>query len=210
MDVDPNHFAVDSGEVLYPQPWMQLRHVAGDTVAAKSGNYGSSGGSNKDDLIQTLQVAWKNDSPIGALVYAEVTRGGTKVTLQATSNGGLLYRHGRSVVPGPITLVDASRIAVGLDVGRGGTLMTNQAFGISEVRQHATTMPLCPEQTGLVRLAPAATFTARVDVRFVTTSWNGTDPDGGAAGAESTYSAGALTIDIFALPDFDWVPPPTG
>ena len=202
MDIDTNHFHYGPNGEIVPNEWMQMRSVAVKTVAAKAGNYGSSGGGNKNDLIQTLQVAWMNDTPMGALIYAEVTRGGSKVTLQARSQGGLVYRHGRSVAPGPITLTDASMIACGIDVGRGGTLGTNVALGITEVRQYSVTMPLCPELTGLVKLAPGATFTGRCDVRFVTSIWEGTDADAGAAGQDSTYSAGDLTIELFALPDF--------
>lgn len=200
MDIDTNHFRYGPDGEIYPQPWMQLRPVAAKTIAAKSGNYAVSGGSNKNDLVQTLQVAWTNDTPLDALIAAETTRGGTKVTLQATSQGGLVYQHGRSVVPGPITLTDASMLAVGLNVGRGGTLGTNTALGITEVRQPSVTMKHCPELTGLVRLAPGATFTARVDCRFVTSIWEAGDPSGGSAGSESTYTAGDLTIELYALP----------
>lgn len=203
MDVDPNHFATADDGTIYPQPWMQLRKVASTSVAAKSGNYGVSGGNNKNDLLQTVQAAWTNDSPIDALVWGEVTRGGSKVTLQATSRGGIVHQHGCSIVAGPITLADASMLAVGMNIGLGGTLTTRTAFGITEVRQSAITMPLCPDKTGLVRLAPEDTFTGRVDVRFVTSIWNGTDPDGGAAGTESTYSAGELTLALYAIPYID-------
>lgn len=200
MDVDTNHFQFGPNGELQLNPWMQLRMVASDTIAAKSGSYAVSGGGNKNDLVQTLQVAWLNDTPMEARVYAEVTRGGTKVTLQAQSTGGLVYQHGRSIVPGPITVTDASMIAVGAAVGRDGTLGQNTALAIAEVRQPSITMPLCPELTGTVRLQPGETFTARCDVRFVTSVWQGNDPGGGAAGSESTYTAGDLTIDIFALP----------
>ena len=201
MDVDPTHFRIGPDGEFYPQEWMQLRRVQYGLVDGQSKVYPVSGGGNKNDLVQSLQVAWTNDTPLGALVYGEVTRGGTKVTLQATSQGGLVYYHGRSTVPGPITLLEASRIGCGLNIGRGGTLGTATAFGITEIRQYGITMPLCPEVTGLVKLAPGETFTGRVDCRFVSTNWEGGDPDGGAAGSESSYNAGELILELFALPD---------
>jgi len=200
VDVDPNHFATADDGAIYPQPWMQLRRVGVARVAAKSGNYGVSGGQNKNDLLQTVQVNWENDSPIPAQVWGRVTRGGSKVTLQATSRGGIVHQHGYATEAGPIKLTDASMLAVGLNIGRGGILQTGTAFGITEVRQPRCTTYLCPDKTGLVTLQPGDTFYSRVDVRFVTSIWEGTDPDGGAAGSESTYSAGELILELFALP----------
>lgn len=203
MDIDPNHFYIDDDGAIQPQPYMQLRRVAVDTVAPKAGNYGVSGGQNKNDLLQTLSVSWTNDTPINALVWGEITRGGSKVTLQARSRGGLVIQNGFDITGSAIKLTEASMLAVGLDIGTGGTLGTDTSFGIAEIRQSAITMPLCPNKTGQATLIPGATFTGRVDCRFVTTIWQGTDPDGGAAGSESTYSAGELKLELYSLPFID-------
>jgi len=200
VDIDTTHFYLDTDGALQPQPYMQLRRVAVDTAAPKAGNYGVSGGQNKNDLLQTLSVSWTNDTPIDALVWGEVTRGGSKVTLQARSRGGLVFQNGCDTTGAAIKLTEASMLAVGLDIGLSGVLSTDTAFGVTEVRQSAVTMPLCPDTTGLMTLIPGATFTGRVDCRFVTQVWQGTDPDGGAAGSESTYSAGELKLELFALP----------
>lgn len=199
--VDPDHFDVTGG-VITPQPWMQMRRVATTTAKGKSGNYGVSGGRNKNDLLQSITASWTNDTPLDAWVWGEVVRGGSKVTLQARSRGGLLMQHGASATAGAITLTDASLLAVGLDKGKGGFLDVGTDFGIAEVRQPSCSLPLCPEKTGWWKLAVGETFTGRVDVRFLTSIWEGTDPDGGAAGTESTYIAGDLRLDLYAVPVF--------
>lgn len=197
--VNENHFDASTGTIL-PHPWMQLRRVALAAAPGKSGNYGVAGGSNKNDLLQSITAAWTNDTPLPAWVWGEVHRGGSKVTLQARSRGGLAMYHGCTTAPGAIALTDVSLLACGLDIGRGGAFSVGTDFGITEVRQSSVTLPLCPDKTGWWRIEPGDTYTGRVDVRFVTTIWEGTDPDGGDAGTESTYIAGDLRLELFAVP----------
>lgn len=197
--VDENHFYLVNGEV-HPQPWMQERRVA--TVGAEpvSGSYGVSGGWNKNDLLQSIECDWINDTPLPAWVYGEVSQGGTKVTLQARSQGWIATWHGYATQVGQIPMHEVSRTGVGIDVGRGGFLGAGTELGIAEKREYGTTNPLCPFHAQWHRIEPGNRFFARVDVRFTTAIWEGTDPDGGAAGTESVYEAGALRLDLFAVP----------
>ena len=86
---DPTHFAELDG-ALSPQPWMQWRNVATAVAASKSGSYPVAGGGNRNDLLQTVQARWKNNTPIDQYAYGIVSRGGCRVALQARSRGGLV------------------------------------------------------------------------------------------------------------------------
>lgn len=202
--VDPNHFYILDGAIV-PQPWMQMRQVDSKTVVAKSGTYGHSGGATKNDLLQTVTAKYENDTPVPQWVYGLVTRGGSKVTLQARSRAGISLLTGQLLGEGAIPMVEASLLGCGLDVGRGGFLTAGTEYAITEVRQNTCTIPLCPEQTGWKRVDPNITLYARADTRFVSSYWEGTDPNNGngSADSETTYVAGDLRIDLYAIPIFE-------
>lgn len=203
------HFS-NIGGVIAPQPWMQWRRVGHDLAASKSGSYAVAGGGNKNDLLQTLTVSWKNNSPLPQLVYGLVTRGGAKMALQARSRAYLQQLDGlvSGVIAPPAialpvptnALVEASRFGVGLDVGMGGVLTTQTGFGIIEQRQNSRTRPLMPHLPGWAEIAPGMTITARVDVRFVSEYWeNWLAPDG-VDGSEATYITGDTLLELYAVP----------
>lgn len=196
---DPNHFYVLDG-ALVPQPWMQKRRVATKSADSIAGSYGVSGSQNKNDLLQTVQTLYENDTPMPLWVFGEVTRGPTKVTLQARSRGWIADYHGQTKAAGPLAVTEVSRMGTGCDMGRGGVLTVGTDLAILERREYARTFQLCPHLVGWTRLDPGDIFYARVDVRFVSAYWEGTDPDGGAAGTESTYESGAIRIDLFTVP----------
>lgn len=161
----------------------------------------ASAAGNKNDLLHALQLSWTNDTPVDQWVYGKITSGGARVTLQARSRGGLLLSSGyaeHESDPGPLTM--CSMLGCGADIGRGGTLALGTSICIMEVRQNSTTIPLAPERTGWHRLAPGDTFTARVEMRFVSDFWENTTIDGGDAGCESSYETGGLRLDLFAVP----------
>lgn len=201
--VDLNHFYILDGAIV-PQPWMQWRQVASATVVAKSGTYGHSGGATKNDLLQTVTAKFVNDTPVAQWVYGLVTRGGSKVTLQARSRAGISVQTGQLLGEGAIPLVEASFLGCGLDIGRGGMLTIGTEYGLIEVRQNTCTMPLCPEITGWKRVEPNTTYYARVDTRFMSSFWEGTDPNNGngSSDSETTYVAGDLRLDLYAVPIF--------
>lgn len=201
--VEPTHFYVLDGAIV-PQPWMQFRMVSSQTVVAKSGTYGHSGGATKNDLLQTVTAKYVNDTPVPQWVYGMVTRGGSKVTLQARSRAGISLLTGQLLGEGAIPMVEASLLGCGLDIGRGGFLTVGTEYGIIEVRQNTSTIPLCPEICGWKRVDPNATLYARADTRFVSTNWEGTDPNNGngSGDSETTYVAGDLRLDLYAIPIF--------
>lgn len=91
--IDPSHLRRVAGGAITPQPWMQWRRVASDFAPSVMGSYAVTGGGNKSDLLQTVVCGWRNESPLIQHVYGLVTRGGSRVSLQAKSRGYLEMRH---------------------------------------------------------------------------------------------------------------------
>lgn len=212
--VDPTHFQVDGTGAIAPQPWMQYRQVASDSVDSKSGSYSPTVAGDiiaafqpntKNDLLQDLTVAWKNDSPMDQWVYGMITADGSRVTLQARSRGGLTmisgYQEGTPKAGNTVSTMTACAVlGCGCDMGAGGILASGTAYCIMEVRQNITTFPLAPERAGWHKLAPGATFTGQVQRYFTSDYWETSDIEGGNLDTDSSYLAGAIRLDLFALP----------
>lgn len=199
--VDPNHFQVDPETgAISPQPWMQKRHVATDYAASKSASYAVSGGGNKFDLIHSLHTRWTNDTPLPQWCYGLVTRGGSKVTLQARSRGYLITYHGAAVNNPAGTPQPTDAFGIGADIGKSGLLATGTGFCVAETRQHAATFPLIPFFTGWSRVAPGEYYDARLELRFVSEFWENTTIDGGDQSTESSYTSGDSRLDLYAVP----------
>jgi hypothetical protein len=201
------HFLVTTKH-LSPQPWMQLRQVATRSVDAVVKAYNPADGTPKNDLVQTVQTAWTNTTPISQWVYGLMTRAGSQVTLQCRSRGYLSTRHAVHVGSGvpTLTMAEVSRFGIGSDLGNGGILNVGGAYAISELRQNSVTMPLQPHLTGWLLVAAGQTVTAAVEVRFVSEFWEGSMIDGGDGNTESKIAAGELRLDLFAVPVI--APPP--
>ena len=197
--VDSDHFDILDG-VIAPQPWMQWRQVATVAAASKAGSYAVSGGGNKNDVLHSLSVAWTNNSPLPQWVYGLVTRGGSRVTLQARSRGYLQLFHGLGLGLSAPALVEVSRMGTGADIGTGGLLGIGGSFCIVEHRQNSVTMPLLPETVGWLRVEPAQSVTGRCELRFKSDNWESSSISGGSSGAESSYVSGDSRIDLFAVP----------
>lgn len=196
-----DHFSVVD-EAIGPQPWMQLRQVNSVEVESVSKNYDPNDGINKNDLLQSTRIEWTNNTPVTQNVYGMVSKSGSQVTLQARSRGYLSTRHGVTVgaAGAAVTLSEVSRFGVGSDLGQGGLLGFGGEFGISELRQNSTTIPLMPNITGWFLVAPGETFCAEVDVTFISENWENTPIAGGDADTESKVITGDLRVDLFALP----------
>jgi len=170
------------------------------SILAKADPSGSAQG-NKNDLLHYLQLSWTNTTPIAQDVYGKITRGGSRVTLQARSRGGLRLASGYKVsVSDPGPLVTADMMGCGADMARSGTLALGTTFGMIEERQPSRTIPLAPERAGWQRLAPGQTITAAVELRFISEYWESTTIDGGTSGSESSYETGGTRLDLFAVP----------
>lgn len=198
--VDENHFRVLPDGSIAPQPWMQWRWVYGVAAESKSGNYGVSGGVNKNDLLHSLTARWVNNSPLTQQVYGEVFRGGSRVTLQARSRGFLSLWHGARIGAGAITPIEVSRMGIGADVGKGGLLAVGTGFCLVTNRQNSLTMPLMPAQVGSWDIPPGGEFNAKVELRFGSEYWEVGTVDGGSNGVESSYVSGDTRLDLFATP----------
>lgn len=156
---------------------------------------------NKNELLHDVQVSWLNDSPINQWVYGKITRGGSRVTLQARSRGGLSLTSGFKLAVGDAgALTQSSMLGCGADMGNAGSLATGTGFAVIELRQNSVTIPLAPERAGWTLVPPGATYTARAQLRFVSEFWENTVINGGDSGTESSYETGATRLDLFAVP----------
>jgi hypothetical protein len=203
--VDPDHFMVTERGEISPQPWMQWRNVGTVSALTKTAKYSVTGGGNKNALIHSLTLSYVNDTPLPQWVYGLITRGGSRVSLQARSRGGLSVWSGyKQTIPPAAAdagvLKEASVMGCGADLGRSGTLGTGTTFGVIESRQASVTFPLAPERVGWHKLPVGARLTAKVEVRFITGFWENTTIDGGSRGSESGYESGDTRLDLFAVP----------
>lgn len=202
--VEPSHFD-DFDGVIAPLPWMQQARVATETVVSKAGNYAVAGGGNKNDLLQTITLAWLNDTPQDQWVWGEVRRGGMRVSLQARSRGWISSRHGAALgVTAPVLTAadEVSRFGTGMDVGQGGTFSTETGLAVSDVRANSHRMPLLPDRTERWLVVPGQTITARIEIRFVSEAWQSSLLVGGSEGTNSNYVTGDTALDLYACPDF--------
>jgi hypothetical protein len=207
--VDPVHFQIDADGAIAPQPWMQYRPVATGSVDSKSGSYAPTitVQAAKNDLLQNLVVGWTNDSPLPQWVYGIITLGGSRVSLQARSRGGLSLVSGyaETASAADLTALTGSLkacavLGCGCDMGAGGILASGTAYCIMEVRQNATSFPLAPERAGWHKLAPGVTFTGQVQRFFTSDYWETSNIEGGNLDTKSDYLAGAIRLDLFAVP----------
>lgn len=199
---DPNHFEVVDNQ-LRPQPWMQWRSVGSIVAPTRTGSYAVTGGGNKNELLHSLRLSWHNDTPIDQWCYGIVTRGGSRVTLQARSRGYLqtACAFATGIDSGPLSV--SSHHGVGADTGVGGVLAIGSQFTVAEDRANTVTMPLVPGRTGWLRIAPGISATAHVEVRFVTQFWESSAINGGSSGTESSFESGITQLDLFAVPALD-------
>ncbi|MGV0738251.1 hypothetical protein ABQF35_14175 [Mycobacterium syngnathidarum] len=201
-----DHFLI-LDEAIEPQPWTQYRVLATKTAPSVSKSYDTSGGSNKDELVHTVDVQWTNNTPIHQAVYGTVTRGGAQVTLQARSRGYLQMLHsvdklGAPTPPTSFDMIEVSRFGCGMDVGKGGILAVGTGFGVHEVRKNSSTAPLMPHSVGWETVAPGETFFARVQIRFKSDYWEQTTIDGGDQNTESLFISGDTRVDLYGIPAF--------
>lgn len=199
--VEPNHFDDSDGSISM-QPWAQYRQIATVSAASRAGTYPPSGGGGKNEQLQAAGLFWTNDTPISQLVYGLVTRGGATMALQARSRAFLVAYHALGI-GGPGTTPDAvqaGRFGVGLDVGSGGLLGINTAYGVNEIRQNSHTMPLVPQRTGWLKVDPGVTIHAAFQLFFLSEFWENTAITGGDASTGSSYVTGESRIDLFAVP----------
>ncbi|WP_166905903.1 hypothetical protein [Mycobacterium sp. DL440] len=201
-----DHFLI-LDEAIEPQPWTQYRILATKTAPSVSRTYDTSGGSNKDELVHTVDVQWTNNTPVPQQVYGMVTRGGSQVTLQARSRGYLQMLHGADKLstptpPSSFDMIEVSRFGCGMDTGKGGILAVGTGFAVHEVRQNSITAPFMPHSVGWETIAPGETFFGRVQIRFKSDYWEATIIDGGDQNTESLFISGDTRVDLYGVPAF--------
>lgn len=200
-----NHFQILDGSIIEPQPWMQERVVASVEQPTISRDYDVSGGSNKNDLIHTVELKWTNNTPMAQWVYGEVTRGGVETALQARSRAYVAMYHAMDLTPTPAVpatfdYVEVSRTGCGMDVGRAGLLAAGSGFAIIEDRENSNTTPFMPHLPYWQRVGVGETIHCRVGVRFVSQYWESSSIDGGDSSTQSGFISGSTTLDLWAVP----------
>ena len=199
-----DHFAIID-DAISPQPWMQQRLVATAEKDSVSRDYDVSGGTNKNELIHTVEVKWTNNTPIAQWVYGLVTREGAVVDLQARSRAYLATYQALEITatptpPGSFAYIETSRFGCGLDVGRGGLLGIGSGFAIQGAHQNSNTTPLMPHLGYWQRVEAGKTIHARVAVKFVSQFWENTSIDGGDSSTHSGFISGGTRVDLWAIP----------
>lgn len=196
-----DHFIL-AGDTLTPGPWMQQRRVATTNIEAVSRKYGVTGGQPKNDKLQTATVTWTNNSPMPQQVFGTVCHGSQHVNLQARSRGYIAASHGLSIGQGQTkpTIVEVSRIGGGGDIGQGGILGVGTGYGVHRLHHPPTTIPLCPQLTGLAIVQPGQTITATVETKFISEYWESVPIDRGDSDTTSNIYSGQIDLHLYATP----------
>ena len=197
--VEPNHFD-DADGAVSPQPWMQWRQLKAQVALSVSGSYPPNGGGAKNDLLQVVQVSWTNNSPLAQNVYGLVTRGGAYMALQARSRAYLAMSHGMAAGLAAPAVTEVSRFGGGIDVGLAGTFGNQVPYAVFEQRQSSRTLPLMPQVAGWSEVAPGASVTGRVELRYVSDNWE-SQALSSDEGSEASYITGDTRLDLFAVPE---------
>lgn len=195
--VNTTHFQVIGGTDLEPQPYMQWRHVATNTLASNTYSYTPVGSNPSADLAD-LQVQWTNSSPISQVVYCMITRGATKVITQARAVAALQTSFGQTAGASPADPTMPGTV-IGLfgNGGDSGAVGSNALYMITESRQAERTYPL----GSVVTLPATQTVKFRIRLRWNAVAWESTGVDGGnTSETESTLVTGDTRLDIFAIP----------
>lgn len=104
-------------------------------------------------------------------------------------------------------LLEVGKFGNGANMGVGGLLATGATYGEAEVRSHASTYPLLPQQTGMWTVKPGETISAQVQVTFVSDFWENTSITEGDSESQSFFISGETRMDLFAVPSI--TPPPS-
>jgi hypothetical protein len=194
--VDPGHFQVVDGD-LTPQPYMQWRHVATNSMAALQNTYSINGGNQAADLAQ-LQVQWTNPNPISMNVYALLTRGGCIVTNSPRNQVYIETYLGTAQGAAPAdptasTLI--GRMGNGADLGSFNS-GANVPYANVQTRQGERTIVV----GSTIVLPSTQTYKVRVRLRFDGQNWETTAVPTSTAETELSINTGATRLDLYAYP----------
>lgn len=214
--IDPNHFSVVNG-VVAPRPWMQWRHVAtghspsGGANDKSSGNYPPTGGGPRMVEAHRVAAQWRNNTPLPQHVYGIVTRGGCRVTLQASTQAFIRVATGwliNNTGDEQITTVSSSIMGHFMEAGSGDSGFLNLILGaggvefcVTEIHQPSVSFELSPlDANGWPIVQPGQYYTGGAVVTFEAPIWEDRPVSGGSSGSESSFMTGETRIDLFAVP----------
>lgn len=196
--VDPSSFEMVDGTHLRPRDYMQWRHVVTNFAAATSQSFGRTDVTAKNIALHTVTASWTNSTPIAQYAYGLLTRGPTRVILQAINAAYIQTSVGQAagVAPAdPTASTVFSRFGCGLsfEIPSGEKLY----YGTHETRIGSRTTLL----GDTVRLEPGEMLKLVVSLRFISQAWNTVAiPETMFADTPSQFETGESQIDIFAYP----------
>lgn len=197
--IDEGEFEMVDGTHLRPRPYMAFRHVATNAATSVDWSGDPNGGNQAADLYQ-LQVAWTNPDPIGANVYALLTRGGSKLAVSCRNRLYIETFSGTALGVAPADPTAATSIS---KFGNGGDL-GGPSGGSTILGAPCETR--AGERASLVGntvlVAPGQTYKVRVRLRVDAAFWETTAFYGGDSEMEMSLSTGATRLDLFAYPAF--------
>lgn len=198
--IDPDHYDVDEDGGLFPQPYMQWRHVATNSANSVQKTYNPNGGNQAENLVE-FQVAWTNTDPLSMSVYALLTRGGSTVKTGARTRAYIETYYGQTngVAPAdPTASTLVGRTGSGVDGGTAVVGATTYArWAITEVRQAEHSIILGPFTT----LTTGQTLKTRVRLRWDAAFWETLGYLlSGSGEAELSVTTGASRLDLYAIP----------
>lgn len=186
---------------------MQLRLLKTAEVGAVTKTYDPSDGIARNEIVQNLTLDWTNNSPVTQVVYGKVTRGGCRVTLQPRTRAYLMMRNGATIGAGSVSMIEVDRFGGGADVGKGGLLAVGASYATHELRINSSTTTFMAQYAGQYLIGPGETIHMKVDVTFKSDFWENTNINGSDSGTESSFHAGDLRLDLFAMPTVLEPPP---
>lgn len=195
--VSPDDFEMIDGTHIRPRDHLQWRHVVTNYANAVTMAFDPNDGTAKDVAIHTLNAQWTNDTPIAQHVYALMTRGGTKMIMQAQSRAYIRTNFGQVVGVAPANPTASTTISrFGVGYSRGVTAADEAYYGILEVRMGERT--LLAGDTLLVQ--PGETFKVSTELRFISGHWESLPIHQGDTETESEFNSGATQFDIYSYP----------
>lgn len=195
--VNPDDFEMVDGTHIRPRDHLQWRHVATNYANAVTQAFDPNDGTAKDVAIHTLNAQWTNTTPISQYVYALMTRGGTKMIMQAQSRAYIRTNIGQIVGVAPANPTASTTVSkFGVGYSRGVTAANEAYYGILEVRMG--------ERSSLVGdtklVLPGETFKVSTALRFISEHWESLAIHNGDTETESEFNSGATQFDIYAYP----------
>ncbi|MDE1675133.1 DUF7172 family protein [Nocardia gipuzkoensis] len=194
--IDGAFFDVTDGEISPKRHW-QFQHRA---TASAGGAVFTPANNSAGTTLFTVQVQWTNTTPISQNVYALMTHGPVRYSIDGLKHLVIRTQWGTSfgVSPADPTLTEESRVRGLVDAGTGTAGSSTVAiYALLEDRQPTNSVPI----GDLVTLPAGQTMKARAQVSWNTAAW-GLDwyTGWGDPVPQRVGKVGPIRLDLFSTP----------